>query len=218
MEFIPGASAHLGEYQLTAGMVGQRYDSYEGPPAPSPIIYSDASGRRFLEEQPEGAIRSPLQYVGLIVSHPVVMIPLLARHLVNGLDARYSTIYVEHFDSGGHLWLRLGGFLIVFLALARVLWPRARRQLGPARWCYALALLLCCLTSVAAEIETRYMLPAYLLTYILVLAPGWPNPVRQSDGGWRRFQTPVILVIAYLVFMAVVWHVASGATGHIVNG
>ena len=27
------------------------------------------------------------------------MIPLLARHIINGMDARYNTIYVEHRDS-----------------------------------------------------------------------------------------------------------------------
>jgi hypothetical protein len=58
------------------------------------------------------------------------------------------------------------------------------------------------------------MLPAYLLSYILVLEPGWPNPVGSAEAGLRRFRTPVILAASYLVFMAVVWHVVSGVNGH----
>lgn len=216
--FIPGASTHLEEEKLTAGMASQRYDTYEGPQGPSAIAYGDPTGQRLLEQQPEGKIKSLSQYVGLIVSHPVIMVPLLARHVVNGLDARYSTIYVEHADAGGHVWLRLAGFLLVYLALVRLLWPSARRGLGPARWRYLVALSLCCLTIVPTAVETRYMLPVYLLGYILVLAPGWPSPIGPAAVGWRRFQTTMILAAAYLVFMALVWHAVSGVNGHVVFG
>lgn len=213
--FIPGASENAKE-RLTLGMTDQRYDTYEGPQGPSAIAYSDAASLRLLEQQPESKVNSLSQYVGLIVSHPAIMVPLLARHIVNGLDARYSTVYVEHFDSGGHIWLRLAGFLLVFLALTRVIWPSARRGLGPARWRYLVALSLCCLTIVPTAIETRYMLPVYLVSYILVLAPGWPSPIGQAEAGLRRFRTLMILTGACLVFMAVVWHMVSGVNGHVV--
>lgn len=215
--FIPGASEQTAE-RLTLGMVHQRNDAFETPQRPGVITYGDATGQRLLERQPEGKINSLSQYVGLVVSNPTIMVPLLARHIVNGLDARYSTIYVEHYDSGGHIWLRLAGFLLVFLALARVLWPSARRGLGRARWRYPFALLLCSLTSVPTAVETRYMLPVYLLCYILVLAPGWPNPIGPAEDGLRRFRTPAILAVACLVFMAVVWHVVSGVNGQVVLG
>ncbi|HEY2283991.1 MAG TPA: hypothetical protein VGH60_10630 [Solirubrobacteraceae bacterium] len=216
--FIPGASTDLEKTKLAEGMVNQRWDTYEGPEGPSAIAYGDETGQRLLAQQPEGKIETPSQYIGVIVSHPDVMIPLLARHIINGMDARYNTIYVEHRDSEGRLWLRLAGFLLVFLALVRVLWPSARRRLSPARWRYPVALLLCCLTSVPTEMETRYMLPAYLLSYMLVLAPGWPNPIGPPEAGLRRFRTSAILAAAYLVFMAVVWHVVSGVHGHVVFG
>jgi hypothetical protein len=208
---IPGASTPLTEEVITRGMYAQRWDSYEQPPGvPNAIIYVDASGKRLLDQQPGDTIKSMSQYANLIVSHPTIMIPLLVRHVIDGLDVRYTTIYVERFASGGHLWSRLAGFLLVFLALVRLLWPAARRRLGAVRWRYPIALALCCLTSVPSAMETRYMLPIEVLAYILVLAPGWPNPIGPPEAGWKRFRTLAIVALAGLVFTVVIWDTVSG--------
>lgn len=217
--FIPGGPAHLAEEQLTDGMVYQRYDTYAGPVPPSPtgIVYPDEAGRHLLEEQPRKAITSTSQYLALMVGHPLVMLPLLARHIIDGLDARYNTVYVQNLASGGHIWLRVTGFSLIFLALVRLLWPAARRRLGPAQWRYAVAMSLCCLTSVATRVETRYMLPIYVLSYVLVLAPGWPTPVARGSVGLRRFQTMALITIAYLAFMVTIWSVVRGVHGYVVD-
>jgi hypothetical protein len=216
--FIPGSSTSLTEEVLTKGMYAQRWDSYEQPPViPNAIEYPDVSGRRLLTQQPGDAVKSTGQYLDLLVSHPTIIVPMLVRHVVNGLDARYSTIYVEHFDSGGHIWLRVSGFLLVFLALVRLLWPEARRGLGQTRWRYPLALSICCVTVLPSAIETRYILPIYLLSYIVALAPGWPNPIGAPEAGWARWRTTAALTVAGLVFAAFVWHVVSGVTGHPVH-
>jgi hypothetical protein len=217
--FVPGTIPPTEvPFLLTYGMAYQRVDSYDGPQGPSALTYRDETGRAFLEQQPKTEIRGPIQYIGLVVAHPTVMIPLLARRLIDGLDARYSTIYVEHRDSDGHLWLRLAGFLLVFLALLRLLWPAARRSLGRGRWRYLVALPVCCLTSLTTAIATRYLLPIYLLCYILVLAPGWPSPIDRSKVGLRRLRTPAMLAVAYLAFMAVIWHVVGDLHGEVVFG
>jgi hypothetical protein len=212
--FLPGATVSLSDQYLTPGLANQRYDTYVGPGAPPGLYYGDTAGARLLSEQRGERIAGVGQYLGLIVSHPLTMGALLARHAINGLDVRYSTPYIEHLETGSHRWLRLGGFLLVFLALARVLWPAARRGLGGGRWRYPVGLLLCCSTSLAALIETRYLLPAYLFVYVLVLAPGWPSPLGPAAAGLRRFRTLAVLVAAYAVFTAVVWHVVEGATGN----
>jgi hypothetical protein len=206
----PGSNTSLTEEVLTKGMYAQRWDSFERPlGTPNAIAYPDADGKHLLATQPEEKIKSTSQYVGLILSHPTVMLPLLARHVINGLDARYSTIYVENSPNGGRIWLRVGGFALVFLALVRLLWPAARRQLGAVRWRYPVALALCCLTSIPSAIETRYMVPIYLLSYLLVLTPGWPNPIHSARSGWRRYSTVGMLALAAVVFTAVIWHVLS---------
>jgi hypothetical protein len=216
--FIPGRPSDLAQEHFVMGMYSQRYDTFVTPQGGAyQVIYLDRTGLRLLREQPNAEIKTTGEYLGVIADHPIAMAGLLARHVINGFDMRYSTVYVEHLDSGGHLWLRIPGFLLIFLALVRVLWPAARRSLGPARWRYSIALLLCCLTSVFTAVETRYLLPAWLLGAMLVLAPRWPNPIDRSRAGLRRFLTPAILVLAALAFTAVVWHVVSGATARVLS-
>ncbi len=216
--FIPGTITDLGTLKLGDGLLYQRFDSYTKHIPPAALRYPDRSGQRLLEQLPGEAIKSSGQYVELIVEHPTIMIPLLIRHVINGVDTRYNTIYVEHADSGGRTWLRLTGFLIFYLAILRIFWPAARRRLGPARWRYPIGLSLCCLTSVPVAIETRYMLPLYLLSYMFVLAPGWPNPIGPATAGLRRFQAPLVITIAGLAFMAIIWHTASGVKGEFLVG
>ena len=143
------------------------------------------------------------------------MIPLFFRHVVNGLDQRYATPYVERIDTGSHRWLRVAGFLLIFLGILRILWPKARRSLGAARWRYPVALALCCVTSVPTAMETRYLLPIYLLSYILVLMPGWPNPLIAGATGLRRYRTSAVIAVAGVAFFAVVLLVAGQASGHL---
>jgi hypothetical protein len=210
--FIPGNPSGLAQEHFELGMVAQRYDTVVAGGEGYPGNYPDAAGQRLLREQPNSEIRSLGEYSGVIFAHPVAMAELIARHVINGMDMRYSTVYVENLAGGGLLWLRLTGFLLVFLALVRVLWPAARRSLGVTRWRFPIALALCCLTSVFTAIETRYMLPVWLLVAMLALAPAWPNPIDRSRAGIHRFLTPAILLCAYLLFMAVIWHVVSAAT------
>jgi hypothetical protein len=218
--FVPGSASTLTAPQLEVGMEYQLHNTYVGPNHPPGMFYVDPAGARLLREQRRGGDRSQalggvLEYAEVMVGHPVFMAGLLVRHLINGLDQRFSTPYVEHLHSWAMPWRRLAGFLIVFMALVRVLWPRARRSLGPARWRYPGALLLCCATSWLAAVEQRYLLPADLLGYMLLLTPGWPSPLGRADAGVRRLVTPAVLFASYLVSMAVVWRVVSATSAHL---
>ncbi|MGH2854790.1 MAG: hypothetical protein ACRDLF_11450, partial [Solirubrobacteraceae bacterium] len=114
------------------------------------------------------------------------------------MDERYSTPYIEHVHSAAEPVRRFAGFLLVFLAAVRVLWPLARRGLAPARWRYPVALSLCCVTSLFTAVEPRYLLPIYLLGYLLVLAPGWPIPLGPPGASLRRrLLTTAILAVSY---------------------
>jgi hypothetical protein len=181
------------------------------------MSYLYPAGRRLREEQKGGSVTSVSQYLGLFLSHPLVMGGLFASHVVNGLDPLYSTPYIENLHTGARQWRRVAAFLLVFLALARVLWPAARRMLGPGRLRYIVALLACCLTTLPTGGEMRYLLPVYLVVYCLALTPGWPNPIAAADrAGWRRLQTPAALAVALAAFTSVVWYITNDAISHLV--
>lgn len=215
--FVPGAAVDLTSFQLGSGLVLQRYDTYVGTAAPGPLMrYIDPVGERLLAEQEGGTIPGSAEYLDLILTRPIAMAGVFSRHVINGLDPRYPTPYIERLDtSGSNRPLRLAGFLLVFLALLRLGWPAARRELGPANWHYPLALAVLAATVIPSAIETRFMLPVYLLCYVLVLAGLWPNPVGARDAGPRRLVKPAVIAVAYAVFMVVVYVVVDGATDNL---
>jgi hypothetical protein len=211
--FVPGATTDETEY-LTVGLAFQLYNTYVGPEYPAGMYYDDPTGARLLHAQKGGKITSTGQYLGLIASHPITMGGLFVRHTINGLDARYRTGDIEHLEGGGNRWLRIAGWTLVFLALVRLLWPTARRSLGPARWRYPIALLVGA-TGVATDVEPRYMLPVYTLVYLLALAPGWPKPIAPPEPGLRWLRTPAALLLGGAVFAVLVYHVVSATTRHL---
>ncbi len=213
--FVPGSAAHLTTLQFDEGLRLQRYETYVGSGLSPRMLYEDPTGTKLLLEQKNQTVANTVQYLGLVISHPLTMAGVFIRHIINGLDQRYITPYVQHLATGSNRWLRLAGFLLVFLALLRVLWPTARRRLASVHWRYPLALALCCLTSVPSAVETRYLLPIYLLSYILVLLPGWPSPIDLAATGARRYRTLVIIASTYLAFMIIVWSVATSASHHL---
>ncbi len=212
--FTPGSAAHLESLQLENGLVLELYGTYIGPGHEPAMGYIDNAGLRLLKEQPrENVITGAKQYLGLMVDHPLFFGGVFARHVINGLDQRYSTPYFEHLATDW--WLRISGFALIFLGLVRVLWPAARRSLGSARWRYPVVLLVCCLTALPSAMETRYLLPMYLLSYILVLAPGWPSPIAVEASGLRRYWLVGAILLASLVFTVVVLHVTSATSSHV---
>jgi hypothetical protein len=215
--FVPGASVTepVGVF-YASGLRVQSYDTFvlEGQAAVE-MRYGFPAGERLLAEQKEGKVTSTSQYLGLFVSHPFVMADMLVRHIVNGLDPLFSTPYVEDLHNAGRTWGRIASFLLLFIALLRLLWPAARRMLGPGRLRYLAALAICCLTTLPTQMERRYMLPVYMLIYLLALTPRWPNPLTRAAAGLRRFRTPAIIAVAFVVYASIVWYITSDAIDHI---
>ena len=217
--FVPGSAAGLSSLQYTEGLRMQRYDTYVGTEKPPRMVFVDPTGSRLLDERQQGTVESAREYAGLALTHPATMAALFGRHIVNGLDQRYPTPYIETLDEGENRWMRLAGFVLVFLALARIAWPAARHRLGPAQWRWPVALLICGATSVASAVETRFLLPAVLLTYMLVLSASWPNPLAASgSAGIRRFATAAALLGAFAIFIVVVLGTIGSATDHLQFG
>ena len=129
-EILPGSHLGLAQLQYNDGLQLQLYDTYVGQgDQPPQMNYIDPSGARLLATN--GHVTGTGQYVSLVLSHPVTASGIFYRHVVNGLDQRYNTPYVEHL--GPDLVLRVLSLGFVFLALLRLTWPAARAALAPTR-------------------------------------------------------------------------------------
>lgn len=214
---LPGSSS-LSESQYRLGLELQRYDTYlEGE---GKLEYVEPHAAEIVAEfEREMTNRA---YLELLVDHPTAMAGLFLRHIVNGFDQRYTTPYIETlemnqsgFGEVSHQLLRIAGFLIVFLALLRVAWPAARRSLGEARWRYLAALLVISLTAIPSAMDTRYLLPTYMVAWMLLLAPGWRGAVARIWAGPNRCRGLALVLGAGLAYSFVVWTIVSEATDSI---
>jgi len=209
---IPGGNGLAG-FQYTAGLELQRYETYVGNSLLTPRMeYLDSHTGGILDSLDDRRVSGTSEYAEIVLSHPLTMAGVFLRHIVNGLDERYTTPYVERLESPSHRLLRFAGFLLVFLALLRVAWPSARRGLGQARWRYPAALLTTCATSIPSAIETRFLLPVFVLCSLLVLAPGWPNPIESAEVGLRRYRALAWMIAGGALFFIAVWAIVHQTT------
>lgn len=214
--FVPGTAADLSNFQLAHGLRMQRYDTFVGGDGsvPARLVYAEPTGLRLLEQE-NWTIDGVSQYLGIVVDHPIAMSGVFVRHIVNGLDHRHDGPYVETYAPNANRPVRMAGFLLVFLAAARLAWPAARRALGPAHWRYPAALLLCGLPAVTSAVETRFLLPVFLACAIAVLTPGWTSPMVVSSLRRRRYLVPAVLLGAYALSMAMALYVTDQASDHL---
>ena len=213
---IPGGG-ELADFQYTEGLRLQRYDTYVGNDLATPrMFYEDPHTEEILAGLNDGLVHGASGYAQLVAEHPVTMGGVFLRHVINGLDQRYPTPYVEDLDGGGNKLSRAVGFLMVFLALVRLAWPAARRRLAPARWRYPAALLVAGATVVASAVEARFLLPLFILAAIVAVAPGgWPSPLRESSRGSRRLLVPAALLVGFVIYCLVVAIIVSDASDQI---
>lgn len=212
---VPGAPAKLTSFQLGAGLQLQRYDTFVGGAGETPrMLFSDPTGTRLLAEE-GGSIDGFRGYLGVALESPVAVARSIAQHVINGLDQRYPTAYVETLDPTLGPLSRVAGFLLVFVAGLRLAWTGLRRRLGAARWRYLAALGLCAATSLPSAVETRFLVPVWLACVLIVLAPGWPD--LRDPAVRRAVSLPAVGVsaLALVAFLAVVITVVSGATDNL---
>jgi hypothetical protein len=193
---------------LYLGLHAQKYETYVGSPAnyPQPSVsYLDPSTTHVMEQEhlspvtfPDARIGFPSvgRYIRLVFNYPVEIAASYVRHVFNGLDVRYPTPYIRNLENTS-IFLSLFQYTLIFMALARLLIPDARRALGSVRWLGLIIPPCACLTMIWIQAEPRYWLPVQLPIYLLVcFGPG--TRVALLGGSVARRAG---LAVAYVVFV-----------------
>lgn len=195
---VPGGR-DIAMLQLTDGFRAQKYETYVGDPAgyPQPeVFYLDPATLHVLDQEHVSEISSYGQYVRIVVHHPAELAASYGRHVFNGLDVRYPTPYIRDLDDTS-IVLSLLQYTLMFMAIARMLLPDARRALGRIRWAGIVVLLSPCVTAIPGAVEPRFFLPVQMLIYMLVCFGPDPRAAFLAGGAGRR----VGLAVTYVAFV-----------------
>jgi hypothetical protein len=169
--------------QLGLGIDGQKYETNVGPAYPEPgVIFLDRQGQDVLvrsgykslpynPSSPRGPDQ-PLtltEYLKLVIKNPMDFAIIYFRHLFNGLDIVYDSVYVKNvYDRAWvlrainySLW-----FLVIAYAAAKVN-LRGLRHLD-SRFFVPAIYALPALISIPSSMEVRFLLPFHFMAYALV--------------------------------------------------
>jgi hypothetical protein len=213
--------------QLWQGMRAQKYETYIGSgvgyPQPD-VFYLDPATRHVLEQEHISPARrsyigatyvefpSYRTYVRMVIDHPAGMAAAYVRRLFNGLDVQYPTPYVRDLRDRSTV-LSLLQYTLIFLALARLVLPDARRALGRIRWAGIVLLIVPCVTAVTGAVEPRFFLPLQLLIYMLVCFGPGTRASLLGGGMGRR----VGLAVSYVAFILVCLTLSSATLAQLEN-
>ena len=193
--------------QLAWGVYIQRYETnvQKGGPLPrGGVVFVDEAGLDIVRNenmmQPKGRQVAPLNpaftygdYVRLVFNHPLFFARAFARHLFNGLDIAYSTVYITDIreDNDG---FRVVNYVVWLAALGAALLA-TRRECARRPWAgIALFAAVCVpsLLSAAGAVETRFFLPLFFGAYLLVVVSAVPLLTWLHDA--RHYVKGLVLV------------------------
>jgi hypothetical protein len=198
---IAADSRKISLLQLTQGMRNQKYETFVGSKKDfprAPAFFRDPATADVLADEEVTEITGYGQYAGIVLRHPTEMAASWTRHVFNGLDVRYPTPYIQDFDDRSTV-RSLFLYTVLFLGLAHLLIPDARRALGRVHWAGIAVLVSPCLSAIPGAVEPRFFLPLHLLIYMLAcFGPG----TRQMVLGGSRSRR-VALAACYLGFVLI---------------
>jgi hypothetical protein len=196
---LASGSREISMLQLTQGMFNQKYETFVGNaedyPTPE-VFYLDPAGAHVLEQEGLTEITSYRGYADVAFRNPAEITANWARHVFNGLDVRYPTPYIRDLDNSS-IVLSLLQYTLIFLAVARLILPDARRALGAVRWAGVVVLVSPILSAIPGAVEPRFFLPLQLLGYMLVCF----GPATRATvlGGSARRRSA--LAVTYVLFV-----------------
>lgn len=173
--------------QLAKGLTIEKIEWNAGDPRfPGGIIVADAAGSALVapyRRQPDRLSMTPHEYLNLVARHPVAIGQIWLKHLFNGLDLWYDSVYVQDLYRG-RLLRSLLNYTLFFLAIL-VIRARCLARDSVARKAGAWALLaiaLPALTAVPFVVEVRFFIPMIVAAHAIAIF-GWREAVPQLKQG-----------------------------------
>lgn len=110
------------------------------------------------------------EYVKLVLKYPLDFLFIYARHLFNGLDIVYSSVYNDEVYANGIIF-RMINYSVWYLVLAYIFFVFKGvkiNKLTDSRYIFLMAFFLPSILSIPTVIEPRFMLPVQFAAYALV--------------------------------------------------
>ena len=191
--------------QLTTGLRVQRIEWSAGDESyPGMVVFEEKRGKEVLGE--EGRTTGWLnvrEYFAMASKHPLDFIEIYARHLFNGLDLAYPTVYVTHVRQRSLLF-SIFNFALIFLALVSL----GRDFRSPRQLPTLLAIMLPALSCVPFPVEPRFFMPLSMFLHVL---PVFATPWRRA---WRdRMRLALWCVVFVSICLAASAHVFESLEG-----
>jgi len=196
--------------QLNWGIEIQKYETNVGPEYPSaPVIFNDGHGKYVLaswkqrNQVSDDFSLSFRNYVNLIFTYPLDMLIIYARHLFNGLDVVYRSVYVENVYKRAYLF-RFSNYSLWFL-VSLYLTKKVKFHYSQINDLLIILIsILPSLVSIPTAIEIRFMFPIFLLAYALVSFWIIPDLLSLSSLQIRTYgkvYLPYFVIFVVLCFM-----------------
>lgn len=208
----PVRASDLTLFQLSQGLLLERYDTYIGddPTVPPSLRFEEpritaALGRYHI-------FPSLRDYAGYVASHPLASSRVFVRHLVNGMDTRFGGTYLSDLDDGDLVWPIVNAALVLS-AVAVIGVRRARRGRtvwrSPTTYCMVV-LAACCATSIAGAMEARFLMPLQVALFATLFLTVDRTSL-PSSGRMRALVGATVVAAVALSFS-----ITSSTMGHLV--
>ncbi len=188
-DLVYGQSLYL--YQLQLGIGAQKLEGNVGVEYPDAQVQSnDLTGRSIAASQNAATYRD---LVRLYAKYPAEFTAIYTRHLFNGLDVRFPTVYIKH-PYAKRWWYSILNYTIIFLFISACRNVSKLRVNRVAFGAAIAATMLPVIASIPTRVEVRYFLPLHILMYVVVTATG-ASELRPRAWSWAK----ALLYCAFLV-------------------
>jgi hypothetical protein len=190
---------------MNVGFTMQRAETNAGTNFPTAsVFFTDPAGVELLQKAGGAHTFGYHMLFKTALSSPFKLAMLYWRHICNGLDIKYPTVYVPDIYSRFQL-LSLVNYSLIYLAIIIVLSESLFRAFTPGRLYVLLVVAAICGVAVPMAAEPRFFLPAYLSLYTLVIFyPKYHSLYTRFEVGQK-----LMLLTGYVIFL-VTYSVYSG--------